>query len=175
MSTEDIIKLILNKGEVQISEKERSQTFSNIKNDIANLIVEKTYNYRTGLPFPQTLILQVLNDIHFDAKEEQSSKKQAIQAIKIIQDREIIPIERKYMQIEITIKKGKLLDDGFLPAVEKLNKFFEDSLAKIVSKNMEDREHFKVVINILPNFYRDIVTTFEESNNIIFNFFKSIY
>ena len=162
MANEEIIKLILNKGEVQISEKERMLNFSNVKNDIANLIVEKTYNYNTGLPFPQTLILQVLNDIHFDAREEHSSKKQAIQAIKIIQECGIIPIERKYMQLEIKVKKGKVAEDQFESHKERINKFLEESKAKIISQSLDKIETFKITFNILPNYYRDIVTTFEE-------------
>ena len=162
MTNDEIIKLILNKGEVQISDKERNLSFSNIKHDIANLIVEKTYNINTGFPFPQTLILQVLNDIHFDAKEEQSSKKQAIQAIKIIQDQGIIPIERKYMQIDITMKKGKVTEDTFPSVIEKVSKFLEDNKAKIVNENKDRIDTFKIVFNVLPNVYRDIVTLFEE-------------
>lgn len=166
MSYEEIIKLILNKGEVQIGDKERNLNFSNLKNDIANLIVEKTYNYTTGKPFPQQLILQVLNDIHFDVKEEQSSKKQAVQAVKIIQDRKIIPIERKLMQIQITIKQENISEEDFKNLNVAINKFFDESKAEILSKEIDSVKTFKIVFNILPNYFRDLVTTYEESRII---------
>ncbi len=159
MDNEEIIKLILNKGEVQISDREREMNYSNIKNDIANLIVEKTYNYNTGLPFPPTLILQVLNDIHFVVKEELPSKVQAKEAIKFIQEKKIIPIERKYIQVRIRIKQGKI---EFNQALEKINKFLVESNAKIDSENKENINSFDMTFCILPNYYRDLFNKYEE-------------
>ncbi len=95
MSYEEIFKLILDKGEIQISEKERSLNFQNTKNNIASIIVEKTYNQENGMPFPQNVILQVLDDINFQIKENEDAKKQALKAIKLISEKHILPIERK--------------------------------------------------------------------------------
>ena len=107
MSYEEIVKLILDKGEIQISEKERDHNISNMKNDIANIIVEKTYNKETGLPFPQSMILRILEDTNYNLKEGENAKKQALRAIKLIQDKNILPIERRLMQLFITLKNYK--------------------------------------------------------------------
>lgn len=41
MKKEDIVKLILEKGELQISEKERDITLGNLLNDIGRIVAEK--------------------------------------------------------------------------------------------------------------------------------------
>ena len=108
MTEEDIVKLILEKGVVQVSEKERVNTNTNIKKYIANIIVEKTYNYETGLPFPQDVISKVLEEIEFKIVDNQDAKKQALKAIKEIKEKKIIPLDRKLMKISITIKNKKI-------------------------------------------------------------------
>jgi hypothetical protein len=113
MTYEEVVKLILDKGDIQVSEKERNLNFQNVKNDIANIIVEKTYNLENGLPFTHNVILKVLNDINFNLKESEDAKKQALKAIKLIQEKDILPIERKMMQIFITIKNQKSFSENF--------------------------------------------------------------
>ena len=135
-----------------------------MKNDIANLIVEKTYNKETGLPFPQKLIIQVLNDIHFDAKDDKLAKMQALAAIKVIQDRNIIPIERKYMQIQITPKSTTEDYEILLVA---LIKYLEDNKVVFVKKQLEPINSFVILFNILPHIYRDLVMIYEKSIRLV--------
>ncbi len=107
MSYEDIVKLILDKGEIQISEKERNLNFQNTKNNIASIVVQKTYNKDIGMAFPENVILEVLYYINLQIKDNEDAKKQAIKAIKLIYDKNILLIERELMQIFISFKKFK--------------------------------------------------------------------
>ena len=56
MAYQEIIKLILDKGDIQTGEKEREEATSNLKHYITNIVVKKTYNTDNGLPFPQGII-----------------------------------------------------------------------------------------------------------------------
>jgi len=165
MSYEDVVKLILDKGEIQVSEKERTLNFQNMKNDIANIIVEKTYNTENGLPFPQQIILQILENINFNIKEDDNAKKQALLAIKVIQDKGVLPIERKLMQIFVTLKNLKMYSNekDFENIKTKFLEFIKVTNAKIIESNLESPKQFKIKCNILPNYYRELLTEYEDS------------
>ena len=95
MTYQEIIKLILDKGDIQTGEREREKGISNLKRYISNIIVQKTYNTDNGLPFPQDIITQALDDINFKYNEKENEKKQALKAIKELINHKILPIERR--------------------------------------------------------------------------------
>ena len=164
MTYEEIVQLILDKGEIQVSEKERQLSFQNVKNDIANIIVEKTYNTQNGLPFPQHVIVQVLEDINFNVKESEDAKKQALKAIKLIQEKDILPIERKLMQIYITLKNNKSSPDkDFENFKIKFSEFLKKTNSQVIESNMDTPKTFKIKCTIHPNHYREILTNYEDS------------
>lgn len=169
MEYEDIVKLILEKGDIQISEKERNFNYQNTKNDIANIIVEKTFNTENGLPFPHSMILQVLDDIKINFRDDQDTKKQALKAIKLIQEKSILPIERRLMSFNLYIKdKNNIKDDNALKDIStKILTFLEKINAIILEKNIDKAKNFKISCNILPNHYRDLISSFEDSKSLI--------
>lgn len=88
---------ILEKGELQIGEKERNavnsfnyqhilsiekQALETLFKDIANHIVEKTINPETNRPYTATMIEKVLSDIHFNPNPNKNAKQLALDAIK---------------------------------------------------------------------------------------------
>ena len=162
MSYEDIVKLILDKGEIQVSEKERNLNFMNIKNDIANIIVEKTYNKENGLPFPQNVIIKVLEDIKFQIRDDQDAKKQALKAIKLIQEKDILPIERNLMNIFIRLKNTNIDDNMFREFLKKFLNFINENNSIINEINTDSPKLFRLKCNILPNHYRDLLTKYQE-------------
>jgi ribosome maturation protein SDO1 len=165
MSYDEVVKLILEKGEIQVSEKERQLSIQNMKNDIANIIVEKTFNTQNGLPFPQNIILKVLDDINFCFNEKEDAKKQALKAIKLIQEKDILPIERKLMQIYVTIKNSKVFQQkDYEEFKEKFSNFLKSSNSQVVDSNMDNPKLFKVKCIIHPNHYREILTNYEDGN-----------
>ena len=164
MTYEEVVKLILDKGEIQVSEKERNLNFQNLKNDIANIIVEKTYNFENGLPFTHNVIVKVLNDINFNLKECEDAKKQALKAIKLIQEKGILPIERKMMQIFITIKNLKTFSENFDEFKKKILDFLNSTQSEILDMNLDSPKQFKIKSNILPNHYRQFLANYEEGN-----------
>ena len=172
MSNEEILKLILDKGEIQVSDKERDQNFTNSKNEIANIILEKTFDVDTGLKFSQEMIMHALDDLNFIFKNDKPTKSQAIAAIKLIQDKKILNMERKFLEIQITLKEKKFSAETE-EEISKFNDFkknFADFLNEIEAKILnQDQElnSFKIITDIKPNYYRDLLTKFEECIEII--------
>lgn len=104
MSNEEIIDLILNKGDIQISEKERENDLANTKNDIASIVCEKTFDLNTGKPFAQNVIINTINELGINIKETEDPKKQALKIIKQLLESKSLNIDRRYMKLSLRIK-----------------------------------------------------------------------
>ena len=173
MSYQDIIKLILDKGDIQTGEKEREEANSNKKNYIANIVVQKTYNTENGLPFPQDIITQALDDINFRYNEKENEKKQALKAIKELIKHKVLPIERKLMQLKIglknidNIKNPNLKDkEKFKEFNKKLLDYIKENDSEIIENETINVDNYNLKINIKTQFYREILKKYEEILNI---------
>ena len=172
MTYQDIIKLILDKGDIQTGEKEREEGKANLKKYIANIIVQKTYNINNGLPFPQDTIELALDEIKFKYNEKENEKKQALKAIKELINKKALPIERKLMQLKINVKKIENENTPFYKEKDKLEDFNKKVLeyckeieAEIIENEIIS-EDFNIKINIKTNFYREILNKYEKFLNI---------
>ncbi|KAJ3045371.1 hypothetical protein HDV00_010241 [Rhizophlyctis rosea] len=117
--SEKIIKEILQKGELQVGEKERSQQLGNMYRDIATTVAEKCVNPQTKRPYTITMIEKAMADMHFSVHPNKSAKQQALEVIKQLQEKSIIPIARAQMRIRLVLpnKDGKRLKEKLTPMV----------------------------------------------------------
>ena len=76
-----VAKLILETGEVQVSDKERKNTFDNIFRDAVNVLVDKCVNPETNRPYPPGMIERALREVHFQVDPTKSAKQQALAAL----------------------------------------------------------------------------------------------
>ncbi|KAF0992207.1 hypothetical protein HZS_6296, partial [Henneguya salminicola] len=77
--TEDIvtvIKLILEKGSFQMSDKEREEALANMFKEIASQIHLIIVSSKTKLPYPQSIIEKAMKEVHFKVNLNQPFKKQ---------------------------------------------------------------------------------------------------
>lgn len=103
---DDIKKIceeILNKGELQISEKERRTQQESALKDVATIVSEKCINSETKRPFPVSIIEKAMKEVHFSINPKKSTKQQALAVIK--QLKEVLPIERCMMRLRIITQK----------------------------------------------------------------------
>ena len=98
-----VIQFILEKGDLQINEKERQQQIGMFKKEIVTIIVSKTINPTTGKPYPSIMIEQVLKDIPFVYNLTRNPKQLALELIPKIRLK--IPIERVLMKIQLEFTK----------------------------------------------------------------------
>ena len=76
---------ILEKGELQVSDKERQHQLENSFKEIATIVAEKCVNPETKRPYTVTMIEQSMKDAHYSINPTKSSKQQALEVnIKII-------------------------------------------------------------------------------------------
>ncbi|GJN12635.1 hypothetical protein PR202_ga30930 [Eleusine coracana subsp. coracana] len=106
--TDDQTKIcieILEKGELQVSGKEREAQLSSQFRDIATIVMEKTINPETRRPYTITMIERLMHEIHFAVDPNLTSKEQALKVIKKLMER--FPIKRAPLRVRLTAPKPK--------------------------------------------------------------------
>jgi len=118
----EIILQILEKGELQVSEKERSQQLGSMSKDIATIVADKCVNPDTKRPLTVGIVERAMKDIHYNINPAKSAKQQALDVIRAI--REVMPIQRAQMRLAITMpgKEAKKLKDQLVPMVTSVEK-----------------------------------------------------
>ncbi|KAJ3057221.1 hypothetical protein HK097_010581 [Rhizophlyctis rosea] len=117
-----IVREILQKGELQVGEKERTQQLGNMYRDIATTVAEKCVNPQTKRPYTFTMIEKAMADLHFSVNSNKSAKQQALEVIKQLQEKDIIPIARAQMRIRIVLpnKEGKRLKEKLTALIARI-------------------------------------------------------
>ncbi|CDS82035.1 probable Shwachman-Bodian-Diamond syndrome protein [Sporisorium scitamineum] len=117
-----ILQEILKKGELQVGEKERQHELSNTWKDIATQVAEKCVDPGSQRPYTVGMIEKAMHDVHYSVKTGRSAKQQALDVIRLLQEKQTIPIERARMRVRITMpsKDGKKLKDKLLSLTDKV-------------------------------------------------------
>lgn len=110
MTQTDICKLILQKGELQVSDKERQSALDEQLRSVIYSISKSCINPQTRRPYPVSIIEQSLKDAHFSLKPNRNVKQQTMDAIKVL--KEYIPLERSRMKLRVcvSIKEKDTID-----------------------------------------------------------------
>jgi len=104
---EKVALIILEKGDVQVTAKERQAEADSKLHDIATVVATKCINRDTKRPFPVSIIENAMTEAHFVINPNRSAKQQALEVIKLLSA--TMPIERANMRIRIEVptKFGK--------------------------------------------------------------------
>lgn len=113
---------ILKKGELQVGEKERQHNQQNLHRDIATQIAEKCVDPATQRPYSVSMIEKAMAEVGFSIKADKSAKSQALECIKILQEKSTLPIQRARMRVRITMptKDGKRLKEKVVAAADQV-------------------------------------------------------
>ncbi|EYB91297.1 hypothetical protein Y032_0207g2014 [Ancylostoma ceylanicum] len=96
-----IFPQILEKGDLQVSDKERQAASDQSLKEVSQLIASMVVNPETKRPIPPSIIDKALHEMHFSLKPNRSAKQQALEAIPKL--RETIRIERAKMRIRVSM------------------------------------------------------------------------
>lgn len=107
----EICKEILQKGELQVSDKERHSQIDSLFKDIATTVADKCVNPETKRPYPVSIIDKAMKDIHYSVNVNKSAKQQALDVIQLLKKE--IPLERAQMRVRILLtgKEAKKTKD----------------------------------------------------------------
>ncbi|KAH3680146.1 hypothetical protein WICMUC_000547 [Wickerhamomyces mucosus] len=149
-----IVMEILQKGEIQLSEKERQAKGSQIQAEVLQIISTKCINPRNKKRYPPTMIQKALAELKLNIVTTKAAKTQALEAIRALVSAQIIPIVRAKMRIKITLesKEAKKLSERLMPLLGDIDS--------------EDSGRFHEVISLIdPVNYRELVELIDNNKN----------
>ncbi|KAI4835891.1 ribosome maturation protein SBDS [Plasmodium brasilianum] len=97
----EICKTILEKGTLQISNKERTILKEKIYKDIIEILHEMSVNPQTGYPLSTNMIESMVKNLGYSINIDDSAKKQALKVFDILSKEYDEIIQRAFMRIQI--------------------------------------------------------------------------
>merc|ERR1711970_285681 len=106
----DICKTILEKGQLQVSEKERGVAQDSLYAEIAEKVSEMSINTETGGKYPPTIIQKAMREeIHYSLQTKKNAKVQALDVIRQL-ERKKFPIERAKSKVKVNVSANDHAD-----------------------------------------------------------------
>lgn len=140
-SKRDIIIQILEKGEMQVSGKERELLLRDTRNSLVNLVASRVVHPDTNRLFPAKIIEEAIYSLGFDVKINDSAKKQANFLIKELSSKYYL--KKADMEIKVTIREEWINEgekagaDLLIPKTVKQD-FDEESEEEILEEEQTD-------------------------------------
>lgn len=133
---------ILEKGELQVSDKERHANQEASVKEIASIVSDKCINPETKTPYTVSMIESAMRDIHFSLNPKRNNKQQALDVIKQLAP--VIPIQRAQMKVRMTIpaKEAKKLREKVSQYITIESEAFEPDLNLV---GLIDPGHFRTL------------------------------
>jgi len=140
--------MILQKGKLQVSDKERAHHLQNTFKDVATIVSQKCVNKSTGLPFTvATIEAAMKKKLKYAVVPSRSAKQQALDVIAKL--RAHLPIQRVKMKLSCTVAAKD---------VDSLVSTLEETFATIVEKKI-DAQKASVVVFVEPHHFRTLNAT----------------
>jgi len=130
---EEICKIILDQGDLQISDKERQVNLENMLKDIATNVAAKCVNPNSNRPYPVTVIEKAIRDIQYSVNPTKAAKLQALEVIP--QLKEHMPIERSKMRTRVALPSS--LEEAFLDMMKTNLKATDSSRIEVKTRSTE--------------------------------------
>ncbi|KAL6053396.1 Ribosome maturation protein SBDS [Balamuthia mandrillaris] len=153
----EIAKIILDKGEIQVSGEERKHQLDSMFRDVATIVAEKCVNPETGRPLTVGLVERAMRDIHYSVNPTKNAKSQALDVIKKLQEKPDFPIARAPMRLKLVLPlaEGENVKQQLL---ESTGEEEGQALLKTLEKEetREEEGKYEMVILIDPANYRPV-------------------
>ncbi|KPA82167.1 hypothetical protein ABB37_03296 [Leptomonas pyrrhocoris] len=159
---QEAIKFMLDHGELQVAQQERTAEVDEMFKDIAIIISQKCVSTKTQHPFPAQVIEQALRSIGAAVKLDQPVKKQALGLIRSLIDADIIPIARANMKIRCTTTSAEALDKLRAWCSENDAEVVEKDLAAAAGSDGRGGGAYSLLFVMQPSLFRDLDTFVKE-------------
>lgn len=107
---EEICRIILDKGQIQVSDMERNATLENTAKEIANYIATKCVHSISNRPYTVHQIRDAMKkaEISVQPTTARSVKQQFLDCVRLIQQKNILDIQRAKMELAIVFPQSTL-------------------------------------------------------------------
>jgi ribosome maturation protein SDO1 len=143
---EAVCRVILERGEMQVSEKERAAALQSLSRDVCALVSEMCINPVTRRPYPVRLIASGMRDCHFSLHPTRPAKSQALALIRQLSS--VMPIQRASMRVRISCDQA---------AAKALMSALRPLLAAVEEESWgADGAQFRLTALLSPGAYRQV-------------------
>mmetsp|Transcript_14336 Transcript_14336/g.21158 ORF Transcript_14336/g.21158 Transcript_14336/m.21158 type:complete len:439 (+) Transcript_14336:223-1539(+) len=153
---EEIIKLILTKGDLQVSDLERSQQYENMNREIATWISEHGVHPVTQRPYTIPQIRQAMKKAEYTIHTTRSMKKQYLDCFKKVQENSDIEIVRAKMKLQLLYPTS---DESAVNEIFDMN-----SIQPVASEQLTDAESRIAILLVDPSLYRTLENLAKQVN-----------
>lgn len=141
---EEAVLEILNKGELQVGGKERQQQQTQLHQSILEIVASKVINPKNSRPYTASIIEKALNMLEFRFSANKPAKGQALEAIRLLVDKQLIPIARARMRIRVS-------DSASATYVEEIKNKLDQ-----VESELHEEESWEITGLINPSDFHEI-------------------
>jgi ribosome maturation protein SDO1 len=156
---EEIAKLILTKGQLQVSDKERTQQLEKTSAQIAEWISKNCVHPDSDRPYTISRIRHAMHQANFSVHPTKPLKRQYLDCVKLLQN--IIPIQRAKMELSLVVPSGKAQKE-----VEETLKEYNVSFQQPTSSDDSSTATLKYSLLVDPSLYRvlnDVIQSLDAS------------
>jgi ribosome maturation protein SDO1 len=124
-----ICRIILDKGQIQVSDMERSATLENTAREIANMVATKCVHPVSNRPYTTSQIRDAMKAAEFvvQATTARSVKQQFLDCVKAIQDKGVLDIQRAKMELAVVfLYKHDTQNDDYTHLVDTIKQQLKD-------------------------------------------------
>lgn len=162
---EEVCRIILDKGQIQVSDMERSATLENTAKEIANLIATKCVNPVSNRPYTTHQIRDAMKQAEISVlpTSARTVKQQFLDCVRVIQQKKILDIQRAKMELALVLPSA---NRDLVDAVVKLLE--QEANASIENVSDDQRIHFLID----PSMYRVVDNISQEQNGATLEILK---
>lgn len=162
---EQCCRIILDKGQIQVSDMERSATLENTAREVANMVATKCVNPRSDRPYTINQIRDAMKKAEFSVQptSARSVKQQFLDCVKAIQEKNVLDIIRAKMELAIVMPDTSV-------AGELVARLKKDALAIIQPSQFKERVQFQIdpsQYRAVDSIAKEIGATLEISRQIV--------
>ncbi|AJV77339.1 Sdo1p [Saccharomyces cerevisiae YJM453] len=158
-NVDDVIEEIMHKGEIQLSEKERQLMLNKVNNEMLTIVSAKCINPVSKKRYPPTMIHKALQELKFSPVINKPAKLQALEAIKLLVSKQVIPIVRAKMKVKVAISEPSRQPE----LIEKISKLIASSPGESTKPELDP---WTCTGLIDPVNYRDLMTLCDKKGTV---------
>ncbi|KAG7346186.1 ribosome maturation protein SBDS-like protein [Nitzschia inconspicua] len=144
---EEIAKLILAKGQMQVSDKERSQQLEKTTAQIAEWISKNCVHPDTDRPYTILQIKHGMKHAAFSVHPTKPLKRQYLDCVKLLQ--QVMPIQRAKMELLLLVPTGNSIQQ-----VEDILKEHDVKFTPAASQQLAEADLVRYPVLVDPSLYR---------------------
>jgi ribosome maturation protein SDO1 len=161
-----LCKLLLDKGEIQVSDVERASLLDNTSREVAAMVADKCVDAVTNRPFTLSQIRDAMKKAEFVVQPTatRSVKQQFLDCVKAIQNSKVLNIQRANMELAIIVHNGV---DTILNSL--LDALDNEAQATNVNISQEQAKQTRIQFQIQPHLYKaveSLVRSFEDTQQL---------